>query len=280
MIISQIHNAYNSLTPTEKRIAAYILKYPKEVVHMSAKQLASECKTVASAVDRTCKSLGKAGFAELKIELAVDLGGRDKVENHLPFSKNDTPKTVLKKVFSSGINTLKSTQQMLDFDNMLNITNIITSAKRVFMFGVGTSAIIATDAAYRFSELGIHAYAYTDFSQMNIMAKYMEKGDVALCVSHSGNTKVMIDSTRSAKEAGAITIGLTSFSKSHLAKECDKTIIVYADEKNYPVEAVSARIAQMCVVDALMMMIASVKYDDFTKYTTLRNQVYEEIRYQ
>lgn len=280
MIIANIHNLFDSLTPTEQRIASFVLKYPEKVVYMTAKELAAVCETVPSAVDRMSKAVGVDGFAKLKIAIASSICDNKDTENNLPFSKDDTPETVFNKVFNSGINTLKNTQQMLDFSNLSVITEVISKANRVFIFGVGTSAIIATDAAYRFSELGIHAYAYTDFSQMNIMAKYMEKGDVAFCVSHSGTTKVMIDTMRSAKASGAKTIALTSFSKSLLAKESDKAIIVYADEKNYPVEAVSARIAQMCVVDALMMMIASLKYDDFTKYTTLRNQVYEEIRYQ
>ena len=54
---------------------------------------------------------------------------------------------------------------------------------------------------------------------------------------------------------------------------------MYADEKNNPVEAVSARIAHMCVIDALMLTIASLNYKDYSKHISLRNAALDGIRY-
>lgn len=54
---------------------------------------------------------------------------------------------------------------------------------------------------------------------------------------------------------------------------------VYADEKNYPVEAVSARVAHICIIDALMLTIASYNYDDYGKHISLRNAALDNIRY-
>ena len=152
-------------------------------------------------------------------------------------------------------------------------------AKRIFVFGVGTSSVIATDAAYRLSQLGVHAYAYTDILQMGVMAKNMGDGDVAFGISHSGMTKAVVDTMRAAKQAGATTMALTSFVKSLLNEESDYSICVYADEKNYPVEAVSARVAHICIIDALMLTIASFNYDDYAKHISLRNAALDNIRY-
>ncbi len=279
MVIAKIHNVFKNLTETEQKIASYILEFPKIVINMTAKELASACGTVPSAVNRTCKSIGVEGFAKLKISLATAVGKEGYNENSIPFDKQDNPKMIFNKVFTSGINTLKNTYQMIDFSKIDEISKRFATAQRIFIFGVGTSSVVASDAAYRFSQLDVQAYAYTDILQMNVMANNMKNGDVAFGISHSGRTKAVVDAMRCAKQAGATTISLTSFTKSPLYTESDYSISVYADEENYPVEAVSARIAHMCVIDALMLSIASLNYEDYSKHISLRNAALDDIRY-
>lgn len=280
MIIAKIHNLFNNLTETEQKIAAYILEFPEKCINMTAKDIAENCGTVPSAVNRMCKSIGIESFAKLKISLATEVSHENYCKNNVPFAKEDTPDMIFNKVFNSGINTLKSTYQMLDFSKIEEISKILASAQRVLVFGVGTSSVVASDAAYRFSQLDVQTYAYTDILQMNVMAKNMKNGDVAFGISHSGTTKAVVDAMHSAKQAGATTISLTSFTKSILYTQCDYSISVYADERNYPVEAVSARIAHMCVIDALMLTIASLNYDDYLKHISLRNAALADIRYR
>lgn len=280
MVIAKIHNVYKNLTETEQKIASYILESPEKIVNMTAKELAGVCGTVPSAVNRMCKSIGVEGFAKLKISLAATVGRDDYNDNNIPFNKEDNPNIIFNKVFNSGINTLKNTYQMIDFSKVDEISKRIASAQRIFIFGVGTSSVIAVDAAYRFSQLGVHAYAYTDILQMNVMANNMNNGDVAFGISHSGRTKAVVDAMHSAKQTGATTIALTSFTKSLLYRDSDYSLSVYADEKNYPVEAVSARIAHMCVIDALMLTIASLNYDDYSQHISLRDAALHNIRYR
>ena len=277
MILAQIHNTFESLTQTEQRIADYILKFPEKCTNMTAKELADVCGTVPSAVNRMCKSIGIQGFARLKIALASAIAQDGK--DNLPFNQEDNEKTIFNKVFNSGINTIKNTFQMLDFSNIKTMAEKLASAKRIFIFGVGTSSMIAVDAAYRLSQIEVQAYAYTDILQMGVMAKNMNDGDIAFGISHSGMTKAVVDAMRAAKQAGATTMALTSFAKSFLYNESDYSICVYADEQNYPVEAVSARVAHICIIDALMLTIASFNYDDYVKHISLRNAALDNIRY-
>ena len=279
MILASIHNIYKTLTATEQKIASYIISFPEKTVNMTARELADECGTVPSAINRMCKSAGIDGFSKLKILLASELGS-DKGDGRSDrFDKDDGAEAIFGKVFASGISALRNTLKMIDFSVAEKVAEAISSAGRVFIFGVGTSAVVASDAAYRFSQLGVQSYAYTDILQMNVMAKNMKKGDVAFGISHSGSTKAVVDAVRSAKSVRATTVCLTSFSRSRLFTESDYAISVYADEENYPVEAVSARIAHMCIVDSLMMTIASLDYENYSKHISLRNTALDEIRY-
>jgi DNA-binding MurR/RpiR family transcriptional regulator len=114
---------------------------------------------------------------------------------------------------------------------------------------------------------------------MNVTAINMKEGDVAIGISHSGRTKAVVDALARAKESGATTVAITSFENAPLARNADYSVCVFADEENYPVEAVSARMAHMCLIDAFTMTLATMEYDEFEKHVTGRNRILEEIRY-
>lgn len=282
MIIAQIHNRYQELTETEQKIATYVLSAPSEVTRMTAKELADACGTVPSAIIRFCKSLGLEGFSELKLLLAGEIGSAqvDQTDQRLPaFHESDTPRDVFQKVFHSGIRTLRDTLQMIDFNEIEQISKLLIQADRIFIFGIGTSSVIAIDAQYRFAQLGLQATACTDILFMNVSAINLKAGDVAIGISHSGKTRAVVDAMRHARQAGAITVAITSFAGSILAKESHYSVCAFADEENYPVEAVSARVAHICLIDAFMMTVATLNYDKFTHHIMGRNQILDEIRY-
>jgi len=230
-------------------------------------------------VVRFCKSIGATGFSDFKICLSAELGGKVSATGMLPIGEGDDPQQVFRKVFASGINTLEDTLSMIDFSQAEAIVRLLQQATRVVFFGVGTSSVIATDAQYRFAQLGIATSACTDILFMNVTAANLKAGDVAVCISHSGSTKATVDAMRRAKKSGADTIAISSFAHSSLAKESNYKLIAFSDDKNYPVEAVSARIAHMCIIDALMMSLASQNYETLKKHIEERNEVLKEIRY-
>lgn len=279
-MLQEIRNCYEHLTETEKRVADAVLASPEETVKMTVKSLAERAGTVPSAVVRFCKSVGVKGFAEMKLKLSMDMGGRRDEAPMLPVSENDSTESVFAKVFASGVQTLNDTLKMMDFLQIEKIVAALQSASRIVFFGVGTSSVIATDAQYRLAQLGLSTAACTDILFMNVTAANMRKGEVAVGISHSGNTKATVDALRRARGAGAETIAISSFARSRLAQEADLKMIAFSDDRNYPVEAVSARIAHMCMIDALMMSLAAKDYAALRRHLNERNEVLEQMRYK
>ena len=106
----------------------------------------------------------------------------------------------------------------------------------------------------------------------------VRKGDVVVGISHSGETKDTIETMRIAKENGAVTIVITSFKDSPITKYADYILNVYSDEQNYPMEAVSARMAHICLLDALMIALTVRHYNESTDHLKKRNTVLKDIR--
>ena len=74
--------------------------------------------------------------------------------------------------------------------------------------------------------------------------------------------------TRLAKEAGARTIVITNFARSPIQAYADVVLFTMARETRFRTEAMTSRIAQLCVVDALIAALALGDYDRSTE--TLR----------
>lgn len=281
MITSQIKRLYCNLTSAERKVATYVIESPQEVTSLTVHQLAEKCEVASSAVIRFCKSIQLQGFSELKIELARELGSkREEQKNALPSVGHESgTEGVVRKVFSAGMSTLQDTLDKLDFSKVEKMSEILVRAKHIFLFGIGTSSTVVTDAQYRLSQLGLWATACVDVLLMGVTAANLEEGDVVLAISHSGRTKAVVDAVRLAKKKGATVIAITSFTDSLLYQESDVAATVFADEATYPVEAVSARVAHICLVDSLAMLLATHNYDSFADHIKSRNDVLEGIRY-
>lgn len=281
MITQQIKRLFCSFTAAERNVANYVLESPQEVTRLTVHQLAGKCGVASSAVIRFCKTIQLQGFSELKIELAREQGSkREEQQNTLPaVGRENGTEGVVSKVFKSGMNTLQDTLDKLDFSKIERMSEILVAAKHIFIFGLGTSATVVTDAQYRFSQLGLWATAYTDILLMGVTAANLGEGDVVLAISHSGRTKAVVDAVRQAKKQGATIIAITSFEDSFLYKESDVAATVFADDVTYPVEAVSARVAHICMVDSLAMLLATHNYESFARHIKSRNTILEGIRY-
>ena len=85
MITLQIKRLYCNLTSAERKVADYVIESPQEITSLTVHQLAEKCEVAASAVIRFCKSVQLKGFAELKIELAKELGSKkEEQKNTVP----------------------------------------------------------------------------------------------------------------------------------------------------------------------------------------------------
>lgn len=276
--LANIRNHYDSLTKAERQVAKYILENSRQATDMSVASLAEACGVAGSAVIRFCKSIGYTGFSQFRLALVMEMARRPE-EPVLPLlTGKDSTQDAARKVFDSSVRTLQNTFSMLDFAVMEELLEKLMHAGRICFFGVGTSAPVAEDAEYRFLQLGFPAGSYRDILFMPVTAQNMKKGEIAIAISHSGRTQATLQALRLAKEQGAVTAAITSYRSSPLAQEADYALIAYPDDINYPVEAVSARLAHICILDALSTLLALRCGETARVHLKDRNRLLENIR--
>jgi len=259
-ILARLRATRDTLPPTAKRIADFILAQPDEVVHMSVTEVAEGAGASDGSVVGFCQQLGTKGFQDLKIALARDL-----VEPvqfiHEDLNPLDDAATVIQKIFHSDIQALQDTLKVLDPAAMAQAVTLILAAKRVEFYGIGSATPVAVDAHYRMLRIGIPCSVYTDSHVQAVSASLTDSDVVTVTISHSGSTVETLAATRLAKEAGAKTIVITNFGKSPIQQYADVVLHTAARETAFRTEAMTSRIAELSIVDALNACVALASYE-------------------
>nr|WP_321441305.1 MurR/RpiR family transcriptional regulator [uncultured Hyphomonas sp.] len=262
-VMTRIRVRHPSLGPSTRSIADFILENPRQVVGMSVTELAEATGASDGSVINLCRQLDLSGFQQLKLSLAQEVVQPVQFI-HEDLRPSDTTPTVCRKTFHAGIQALRDTLSILDADAVDEAVRIIRAAERVEIYGIGSSAPIAEDAQYRMLRIGIDAKVVVDSHIQAISASRTGPKVAVLTISHSGATHETLAATRLAKEAGAKTIIVTNFSSSPLQAYADVKLFTMARETKFRTEAMTSRIAQLCVLDALIAALALADYDRAT----------------
>ena len=266
-VIARIQSTYKTLGPTSRLIADFILSQPDAVMRMSVTELSEQTGSSQGSVVNFCQNLGLSGFQQLKLSLAqAVVQPVQYIQEDL--ARTDDVETICRKMFHAGIQALRDSMSVLDPKSVAAAVEAIRKAKRIEIYGIGSSAPIAEDAHYRMLRIGLDAKAVTDSHIQAISASRTGPDVAVLTISHTGSTHETVVATQLAKEAGATTIALTNYARSPIQSHADVTLFTMARETMFRTEAMTSRIAQLCVIDTLIAALALADYERAT--TTLR----------
>lgn len=170
--------------------------------------------------------------------------------------EEDDLAAVAQKMTLENVASLEHTLSLLNMKDLQKAVEAIVCSNRIFFFGVGSSAMTAMDAQYRFMRLGFAGEAVTDPHVMAMNAVLMTDQDVVFGISTSGSTKDLVDAVRLAKENNVFFICLTSHAKSPITKYADSILLIQAKETPLQGGAFSSKIAQIHVLDILSTAVA------------------------
>lgn len=259
--LASIRGNYGKFSDKEKKIADFILHNPQNIIHHTINQVADELDVAESTVFRFCQRIGFKGYQALKIALAAEIVTPIK-DIHEKIDDGDSMGTVSEKVFRSNISTLEDTMRIIDGNIIEQAVEVILGANRVEFFGNGGSGVVALDAYHKFIRSGLQVNANLESHMQLMSASQLTDKDTAILISHSGSTKDMLDVLQTLKRKGVKTISITNFAKSPLTKEADISLYTVSEEIDFRSEAMSSRIAQLSIIDALYTNIMITKKEE------------------
>jgi RpiR family transcriptional regulator, carbohydrate utilization regulator len=275
----KISEAYNTMTRAQKKIGDYIYNNPSAVVKSSITELSviTGVKSEASVV-RFYRLLGFTSYKEFKIRIAQELAGRTFYHSYEDINLDDTPSEVKKKIFSGAISTLLSNEQYENVQSYTDARNLIAQAERIIFLGYAASAAMCYYAYFRFIELGYNCHFSSD-SHVNaaVLTKPRPK-DLIFCISHSGETQDLISALDKIAHKDVSVILITSSENSTLAKLSDVVLVTKGDETNIATDAMSSRVAQLCIIDSLFSIVSLGGGEDALSRLMLTRQTFMEYK--
>jgi DNA-binding MurR/RpiR family transcriptional regulator len=254
-VLATARSALPSLQPSDARVAQLIIDEPDAIVYRSVSEVAEAAATSSATVVRCAQKLGFRGFHDLKLALAQE---RATFEAAQPQATEVDPRlAVLSQVIAAGAQTVRDAAALVDPEAFDAVVGALAAAKRILFAGVGTSAPLTQDAAYRFSAIGSRAEAYADIHVQLLQARLLGPKDVCVAVSHTGSTRETLEAVRAAREAGATTAAVTSFARSPLTELVDHVILAGTREVSFRLEAMASRLAHLALLDALLVSVAA-----------------------
>ncbi len=254
-LLLRIENTMPNLSKSEKKVAAYIQKNPKEIMDFSVAALADACGVSDPTVVRAYKKLGFSGYEDLKLTLAQATVSPSEII-HEEIGAEDSMQDVRDKVFQSAIFALRFTRDMLSSESLEAAAEVLMHARKIVIFGLGGSAAVAMDLHHKLLRLGLDASVYTDPHLQMIACNYLDSRDALFAVSHSGSSRCVVDGTQTAKQRGAKIITLTSAGKNPLSKLADVSLETNSKETKYRVVSIASRVAALTIVDTIYTFIA------------------------
>lgn len=256
----QLVAALDSLAPAERRAAEVLVARADDATRLSVADIATEAETSEATIVRMCKKAGFDGFNDVKLRLHRDLARPMDVDGG-EVDTGDGARVVVQKVFAAAGASLAETAGLLEPGVMLRAVEAIEQAATVTLFGVGTSAYVALDAARRLMRIGTQAHVETSGVDQAVRAALLEPPATVIAVSASGTSKDVVEALRIAADRGATTIAVTHAPRSPLARSAQLVIPVAAQESAFGTEAMAARLAMLAALDAVFVLVAMRRGD-------------------
>lgn len=127
--------------------------------------------------------------------------------------------------------------------------------------------------------IGKQVYFNKDGYMQKVNAKNLTERDVAIGISHTGQSRHTVDALRCAKESGAMTIAITNYQQALINKYAD--IILCTENTQYMYgNAIFSRSAQISLVDMLYLGVFLKNYDYYAEklnnsWKNIQDLVYE-----
>jgi DNA-binding MurR/RpiR family transcriptional regulator len=184
----------------------------------------------------------------------------------------DAVQSLVQKSTTASIQALKDTSQLIDIEMLEKAVALLTSQKRIVMYGASMSGNTAEDARNRFLRIGVVIEVYTDAHMQAMSAATLTKDDLAIGISISGSTKDTIDALRIAKNNGAKVISLTHSKLSPITHLSDVILLTAGRETPLQGGSMGAKISQLLVIDLLYNLVANQRKNEASRLKELTSK--------
>ena len=228
-----IHAQRETLTPTERRIAAYFLEDTRHVALVSVQELAAHLHTGPASIVRVVRKLGYQGLSDLKRGLKRSLREDRSPLEQFGEQLGQGDQAGLAEVAAIGrqeTRNIGATLGLLDKATFDRAVAILSRAEVVYVLGVGVSAHLAGLAAFVLQHIGLRSFAI-QHTGLSVSEQLLRAGsrDALLAFSFPPYSPQTIDAARLARRQGTRVVGITNQAIAPIAKHTEALLVAKTD---------------------------------------------------
>ncbi|MDO4435862.1 MAG: MurR/RpiR family transcriptional regulator [Cardiobacteriaceae bacterium] len=225
-------------TKNERIIAQYFLKTASCDDDFSSKEVAKRLGVSEAALTRFAQKLEFRGFREL-----VYAYQRPAVSNE--------DQALVEPVLLSYQEILNKTYSIVDMAQIHRITQLLLDKSRVYIYGKGSSGLVAQEMKLRFMRIGLVCEAITDDDIMRMNAVVVDSSCVVMGVSVSGKTRIVLESLQNAHEQGASSVLFTGYAMPEFRASFDEVVLFSLKNQMEHGRMISPQFPALVVLDML-----------------------------
>lgn len=260
-LLIYVEEQMEQLTKNEQQVARYLIEAPEAILEMSAQALGKETQTSSATVIRCVHKLGFKGLVDLKLAISSYLPNHQ-ASVYQEMEQDEPANEIKSKLFNRAAYTLKTTETLLDDQTLETIAGKLRQCKKLVVFGVGASHIVAEDIFQKFTRAGMNVVHNSDAHIIaTTLAGSNNEGTLMIGISNSGQNRETLKLAQVARHYHVPVIGMTSRKDSELANEADECLFHDASsDRSLRLAATSSLIAQLITVDTLFYTYLAKDY--------------------
>ncbi len=265
-VLARLRAMLPEFTGALQRVAEQVLADPAAAARATIVELAERSGTSPATVTRFCRALGFDGYADLRLGIAGETGRAARtagwgVDIGREISPEDPLDRVLHQIMAADTRAMHDTAARLDLRAIASAADAVATARRVDIYGASSSALVGAELQFCLHRIGVAAWCWKDIHDGLASAATLGPRDVAIGISHSGQSRETIEILAEADSHGATTVALTSFPRSPLAEVADVVLLTAVQATPFRPDALSARHPQLVVLDLLYIAVAQRLHD-------------------
>lgn len=190
MTLENIIQIAEHITPAESAIGTYILENLENIPQISIAELAYRTNVSKSAVHRFCKKLGFSGFNQLRIAAAKDLAearpNMELIDVNYPFSADDGPQIIAKKLEQLYESEIQETYDYLDFIEVQRVARMLNKATSIDIYTHAHNMNAAENFQDKMLTIGKTVNCPKGFYNQRATVLASNPGRIAVILSYSG----------------------------------------------------------------------------------------------
>ncbi len=282
MLIKDKLKEISKFSSSERQIAEFILGHPDEFIEMSIIDVSRLLYVSKSTIIRFSKKLGFTGHRDLCLTLAKEMntfgGNTERLEETIPFLSDDSDKTIADKITTLNFQALTDTYSYIDLDQLRKIADMICEKKKITLYGLVESFLLAADFQYKLMNIGIEAILSDVPGLYFRQSSAQEKDSLAMIISYYGRHTELIHTAQLLATGNVHVILLTGPGNNPIIPYANEIVRVNVNEPHPKIGSISSRTAMSLVLDIIYSYVFASDYEKNLQYIINKSDIRKKVR--